>query len=35
MPQQKPKKAVLATVNYAGYEFPGLKLPDGRYAILY
>lgn len=33
MPQQKSKKAVVATVNYAGYEFPGLKLPDGRYAI--
>ncbi len=33
MPQQKPKKAVVATVNYAGFEFPGLQLPDGSYAI--
>ena len=33
MPQEKPKKAVVATVNYAGFEFPGLQLPDGNYAI--
>ena len=33
MPQQKPKRAVVATVNYAGFQFPGLKLPNGRYAI--
>ncbi len=33
MAQNKPKKAVVATVNYAGFEFPGLKLPDGNYAI--
>ena len=33
MPQNKLKKAVVATVNYAGFEFPGLKLPDGSYAI--
>jgi hypothetical protein len=33
MPQEKPKKAVVATVNYAGFEFPGLQLPDGSYAI--
>jgi hypothetical protein len=30
---EKPKKAVVATVNYAGFEFPGLQLPDGSYAI--
>lgn len=29
----KLKKAVVATVNYAGFEFPGLKLPNGKYAI--
>ena len=33
MPQSKIKKAVVATVNYAGFEFPGLKLPDGQYGI--
>lgn len=33
MPQEKPKKAVVATVNYAGFEFPGLQLPDGSYAL--
>ncbi len=33
MPQEKPKKAVVATVTYAGFEFPGLQLPDGSYAI--
>ncbi|MDJ0594909.1 MAG: hypothetical protein QNJ72_33850 [Pleurocapsa sp. MO_226.B13] len=33
MPQEKPKKAVVATVAYAGFEFPGLQLPDGNYAI--
>ncbi len=33
MPQNKLKKAVVATVNYAGFEFPGLQLPDGSYAI--
>ncbi len=33
MSQNKPKKAVVASVNYAGFEFPGLKLPDGSYAI--
>ena len=27
------KKAVVATINYAGFEFPGLKLPNGEYAI--
>lgn len=27
------KKAVVASVNYAGFEFPGLQLPDGSYAI--
>ena len=27
------KKAVVATVIYAGFEFPGLQLPDGNYAI--
>ncbi|MDJ0591115.1 MAG: hypothetical protein QNJ72_14155 [Pleurocapsa sp. MO_226.B13] len=33
MTQNKPKKAVVATVTYAGFEFPGLQLPDGNYAI--
>lgn len=33
MPQEKPKKAVVATVNYAGFEFPGLQMPDGTYGI--
>ena len=33
MSQEKPKKAVVATVNYAGFKFPGLKLPSGEYAI--
>ncbi len=33
MAQNKPKKAVVATVKYAGFKFPGLKLPDGTYAI--
>lgn len=33
MPQEKPKKAVVAAVTYAGFEFPGLQLPDGSYAI--
>ncbi len=33
MPKNKPQKAVVATVTYAGFEFPGLKLPDGSYAI--
>ena len=33
MPQEKPKKAVVATVTYAGFEFPGLQLPDGTYGI--
>ncbi len=33
MAQQKPKKAIVATINYAGFEFPGLKLPNGAYAI--
>jgi hypothetical protein len=27
------KKAIVASVNYAGFEFPGLQLPDGTYAI--
>ncbi|MDJ0592764.1 MAG: hypothetical protein QNJ72_22705 [Pleurocapsa sp. MO_226.B13] len=27
------KKAVVASVNYAGFEFPGLQLPDGNYAL--
>lgn len=27
------KKAVVAIINYAGFEFPGLKLPSGEYAI--
>ncbi len=31
--KQKPQKAVVATVNYAGFEFPGLKLPNADYAI--
>ena len=30
---QKAKKAVVATVNYAGFQFSGLKLPDGRYGL--
>ncbi len=30
---QKPQKAVVATVNYAGFEFPGLKLPNGSYGL--
>lgn len=33
MPQEKTTKAVVATVNYAGFQFPGLKLPNGQYAI--
>lgn len=33
MTQQKPKKAVVATVIYAGFKFPGLKLPNGEYAV--
>lgn len=33
MPQEKPKKAVVATVTYAGFEFPGLQIPDGSYGI--
>ena len=33
MPQEKPKKAVVATVIYAGFEFPGLQMPDGSYGI--
>lgn len=33
MLQKKPKKAVVATVTYAGFEFPGLKLPSGEYAV--
>lgn len=31
--KQKPQKAMVATVNYAGFEFPGLKLPKGCYAM--
>ncbi len=27
------KKAVVASVKYAGFEFPGLQLPDVNYAI--
>ena len=30
---QKPKKALVAIINYAGFEFPGLKLPNGEYAL--
>ncbi|MGK7948261.1 MAG: hypothetical protein AB4368_05510 [Xenococcaceae cyanobacterium] len=30
---QKPQKAVVATINYAGFKFPGLKLPNGNYGI--
>lgn len=33
MPQNRPKKAVVATVNYAGFEFSGLQMPDGSYGI--
>ena len=33
MSREKPKKAVVATINYAGFEFPGLRLPSGEYAI--
>ncbi len=29
----KTKKAVVATVRYAGFEFPGLKLANGKYGI--
>lgn len=31
--KQKPQKAVVAIVSYAGFEFPGLKLPDSNYGI--
>ncbi len=31
--KNQPKKAVVATVRYAGFEFPGLMLPDSSYAI--
>ncbi len=31
--KHKTQKAVVATVRYAGFEFPGLKLPNGDYAI--
>ena len=31
--KDQPQKAVVATVRYAGFEFPGLKLPNGEYAI--
>lgn len=27
------KKAVIASIKYAGFEFDGLRLPDGSYAI--
>lgn len=30
---QKPQKAVVANVSYAGFKFLGLKLPNGEYAI--
>ena len=32
--KNKTQKAVVATVRYAGFEFPGLKLAKGDYAIL-
>ena len=31
--KNQPKKAVVATVRYAGFEFPGLKLANGDYAL--
>lgn len=31
--KEKTKKAVVATIKYAGFEFPGLMLPDSSYAI--
>ena len=31
--KQTTKKAVVATIRYAGFEFPGLKLANGKYAI--
>ncbi len=31
--KNQPKKAVVATVRYAGFEFPGLMLPNSDYAI--
>lgn len=31
--KHKTQKAVVATVKYAGFEFPGLKLPNGDYSI--
>lgn len=31
--KNKPKKAIVATIRYAGFEFEGLRLPDSTYAI--
>lgn len=33
MKNNTTQKAVVAKINYAGFEFPGLKLPNGEYAI--